>query len=190
MKSRYASDGQGRQVQPEGKTPRRVAMVIWKWKTRNSRRAAIPDVEKHVLHSLMFPAILSWIYQQPCAPSLFLKNSSECEGLDLPIFGPLFHEIGSDHHTEHVEHVLVSLVWTAPNGDPKHITQHSELVLYIKWHAVPPDFVLNFHTPGYLYVWCTVYHTRPWWPWESSFNPRPFPLLYSVWHHWLLSIDI
>lgn len=44
MKSRYASDGQGRQVQHEGKTPTRVAKVIGSV-ANQVRRAALPDVE-------------------------------------------------------------------------------------------------------------------------------------------------
>lgn len=82
--------------------------------------------------------ILSRNYEQPCAPSLFLKNSLEGWGADIPFFGPIFPEIGSDHHTEHD---LLSLVKTAPNGDPKHT--YSELVFHIKWHAVPPDSLLT-----------------------------------------------
>ena len=83
MKSRYASDGQGRQVQREGKTPRRVAKVIGSVENQ-VRRAAIPDVET-VLHSPMFLLLFCHeIYEHRAPLRYFLRILRKDEGLIYP----------------------------------------------------------------------------------------------------------
>ena len=146
MKSRYASDGQGRQ----GKLPRRVSSI---WSTHHhlevenqefaaAHRPYPSDVEKTTFYQVFCHNQI--YYGQPCALSL-QRILSEGEGLIYPFLEPVFHEIGSDHHTEH--ELFLRL---APKRRPEtyHLFSISQFLgtwgcLYIKWHAVPPGFVLE-----------------------------------------------